>query len=109
HEPYLKNDSAVFSGYIKNYTSRLGTKTMSLAVNSIINGTQKPVLIKIQENGYFYQKIPLYHFQQVFLRSDIANENDIYLEPGKELFMVIGGDKPQYMGELAKLNYDLSR
>ena len=109
HEPYLKNDSAVFSGYIKNYTSRLGTKTMSLAVNNIINGTQKPVLIKIQENGYFYQKIPLYHFQQVFLRSDIANENDIYLEPGKELFMVIGGDKPQYMGELAKLNYDLSR
>ncbi|WEK18857.1 MAG: TlpA disulfide reductase family protein [Candidatus Pedobacter colombiensis] len=106
--PLLKSDSTVFSGYIKNYSPKLNTKTLMLYIDNNITGKQENAIIKINTNGYFYKKIPLYHFQRVFLRSDISNENDIYLEPSKELFVILGSGPVKYAGDIAQLNYDLS-
>lgn len=107
--PIFKNDSATFSGYIKNYSPKLATKTLMLYVDNIISGKQENQIIAIQKNGYFSTKVGIYHPGRVLLRSDISNENDIYLEPGKELFLVIGDENTRYVGELAQLNEDLSR
>ncbi|WP_175636245.1 TlpA family protein disulfide reductase [Pedobacter ghigonis] len=105
--PLLKNDSAVFSGYIKNYSAKLNTKTLMLAIDNIITGEQENALVNIEPNGYFYRKIPVYHLQRVFLRSDVADENDIYLEPGKTLFVVLGNGPIKYTGSAAQLNESL--
>lgn len=105
--PLLKNDSAVFSGYIKNYSPKLNTKTLMLAIDNIITGEQENALVNIEPNGYFYRKIPVYHLQRVFLRSDVADENDIYLEPGKTLFLVLGNGPIKYAGSAAELNENL--
>lgn len=105
--PLLKNDSAVFSGYIKNYSAKLNTKTLMLAIDNIITGEQENALVNIEPNGYFYRKIPVYHLQRVFLRSDVADENDIYLEPGKTLFVVLGNGSIKYAGSAAQLNENL--
>lgn len=105
--PLLKNDSAVFSGYIKNYSPKLNTKTLMLAIDNIITGEQENALVNIEPNGYFYRKIPVYHLQRVFLRSDVADENDIYLEPGKTLFVVLGNGPIKYAGSAAELNENL--
>lgn len=107
--PIFKNDSATFSGYIKNYSPKLTTKTLMLYVDNIISGKQENQIIAIRKNGYFSTKVGIYHPGRVLLRSDISNENDIYLEPGKELFLVIGDENTRYVGELAQLNEDLSR
>jgi len=107
--PIFKNDSATFSGYIKNYSPKLATKTLMLYVDDIISGDQGNQIIEIQKNGYFSTKVGIYHPERVFLRSDICNENDIYLEPGKELFVIIGDGELKYKGPLAELNEDLSR
>ncbi|WP_431292430.1 hypothetical protein [Pedobacter sp. P26] len=106
--PIFKNDSATFSGYIKNYSPKLATKTLMLYIDNIISGGQENQIIAIQKNGYFSTKVGIYHPERIFLRSDICNENDIYLEPGKELFVVIGDENTRYTGELAQLNEDLS-
>ncbi|RLJ79816.1 TlpA family protein disulfide reductase [Pedobacter alluvionis] len=106
--PIFKNDSAIFSGYIKNYSPKLATKTLMLYIDNIISGEQENQIIEIQKNGYFSTKVGIYHPERVFLRSDIGNENDIYLEPGKDLFVIIGDEKTRYAGELAQLNEDLS-
>jgi hypothetical protein len=105
--PIFKSDSATFSGYIKNYSPKLGTKTLMLYVDNIITGKQENQIIEIQKNGYFSTKVGIYHPERVFLRSDIYDGNDIYLEPGKELFIIIGDEKIKYSGPLAQLNEDL--
>lgn len=105
--PILKNDSAVFSGCVKNYSPKLGTKTLMLSIDNIITGIQESVLIDIAPDGYFYRKIPVYHLQKVFLRSDIADENDLYLEPGKKLFVILGNGTIKYAGNAAQLNHHL--
>jgi thiol-disulfide isomerase/thioredoxin len=49
----------------------------------------------------------LYHPQYVYVRSDVYNGAP-YLEPGKELFSILGENGVQFAGELAALNYDLN-
>jgi thiol-disulfide isomerase/thioredoxin len=107
--PVLKNDSATFSGYIKNYTPKLGIKTLMLYVDNTITGKQENRLIEIRKDGYFSTKVGVFHPERVFLRSDVYNSNDIYLEPGKELFIIIGDEKMRYLGPLAQLNDDLAQ
>ncbi|WP_145856287.1 TlpA family protein disulfide reductase [Pedobacter suwonensis] len=106
--PIFKNDSATFSGYIKNYSPKLGIKTMMLSIDNIITGGQENQIINIQPNGYFTTKVGIYHPETVFLRSGLFNVNDIYLEPGKPLFIILGDEELIYEGPLAQLNEDLS-
>lgn len=106
--PVFKNDTAIYSGYIKGYTSRIGKKTGTVYVNNILTGNQDSYLIEINEDGTFEVKIPCYYPHRVFLRSFGAG-NSVFLEPGKKLFQVIDGSpkEPLFMGELAELNSDL--
>jgi thiol-disulfide isomerase/thioredoxin len=106
--PVFKNDTAIYSGYIKGYTTRIGQKTGNVYVNNILTGNQDSHLIEINEDGTFEIKIPLYYPHRVFLRS-IGAGSSVFLEPGKKLFQVIDGSQkePLFMGELAEVNSDL--
>lgn len=105
--PIVKMDSATYSGYIRGFSPRYGFKTIALHVDNILTQNQDTYLASINDNGYFSVRIPLYHPQYVYVRSDVYNGAP-YLEPGKELFTILGGDGVQFAGELAALNYDLN-
>lgn len=108
--PVFKIDSAVYSGYIRGYTSRTGVKTGKIAINDIITGEQNSFLIKISGDGFFSVKLPLYYPQEVYVRSVIYN-GSVFLEPGKEVFHMIdpsnSKQKSVFMGEGARINSDL--
>ena len=105
--PLFKLDTAIYSGYIKGYTPRHGSKTGRVSVNDIITGEQNSFLFTISENGYFLVKVPMYYPHEVFVRSDFYN-GSVILEPGKELFQIIQPGKGKkfnyFMGEAARLN-----
>lgn len=106
--PVFKYDSVVFSGYLKGYTKRTGVTAGTLYVNNILTGAQDNFLIRIAGNGYFSVKIPLYYPHDVLARCDLIS-GSFYLEPGKDLFMMIDPDQPDlplFMGENALLNAD---
>jgi len=105
--PVFKIDSATYSGYIKDYTPRIGVKTLSIAINDIIAGQQNTFLIKVNEEGFFSAKLPVYYPSLCFVRSAIYN-GSVFLEPGKEVFQLLGTSNPLFMGESAKVNSDLS-
>ncbi|WP_293306560.1 TlpA family protein disulfide reductase [Pedobacter sp. UBA5917] len=107
--PILKNDSAIFSGYIKNYNPETGPKTMMLYSSNIVSGMQDKKMINIQKNGYFTTKIDILHPGRLFLSPKINTGYNIYLEPGKELFIIIDEEKIKYAGALAQLNEDLDK
>jgi thiol-disulfide isomerase/thioredoxin len=105
--PVFKIDSATYSGYIKDYTPRVGVKTLSISIDNIITGNQNAFIVRIDENGYFSAKLPLYYPSRCWVRSPIYN-GSIFLEPGKEIFQLLGTSEQLYMGEPTKLNADLS-
>ena len=67
-EMVFKSDSATYSGYIKGYTVRAGTKTGTIYVNNVFTGNQDSYLVKIADNGNFLVKFPINHPQSVFVR-----------------------------------------
>ncbi len=105
--PVVKMDSATYSGYVKGFSPRYGFKTITLHVDNILSQNQDTYLATINDNGYFSIRIPLYHPQYVYVRSDVYDDAP-YLEPGKELFTILGEKGVQFAGELATLNYDLN-
>ena len=104
--PVFKIDSATYSGYIKDYTPRVGVKTLSISIDDIITGNQNNFVIRIGENGFFSAKLPIYYPHVCFVRSSIYN-GSIFLEPGKEVFQLLGTSNPLFMGESAKINSDM--
>jgi thiol-disulfide isomerase/thioredoxin len=106
--PVFKIDSATYSGYIKDYTPRVGVKTLSISIDDIITGQQNVFVIKIAENGYFSVKLPMYYPHFCYVRSSIYN-GSVFLEPGKEVFQLLGTANQQFMGEMAKINSDMSK
>ncbi len=107
--PVFKVDSATYSGYIKNYTTKSGAKTMAVHIDDIIVGNQSTYLVNIAPSGYFTVRLPLYYPHMVWVRSSIFN-GSVFLEPGKEVFQLLDGSKSKlYMGDLAKINSDIER
>jgi len=105
--PVFKIDSATYSGYIKGYTPRVGIKTLSVHIDDIITGQQNTYVIRIAENGFFSTKLPVYYSHFCWVRSSIYN-GSVFIEPGKEVFQLLGTANPLFMGESAKINSDLS-
>jgi len=105
--PVFKIDSAIYSGYIKDYTPRVGIKTLSISIDDIITGQQNSYVIRIDENGFFSTKLPVYYPHLCFVSSSIYN-GSVFLEPGKEVFQLLGTANPLFMGESAKINSDIS-
>lgn len=110
--PVLKRDSAIYCGYIKGYTTRIGKKTFNVYVNNIITGEQNSFLGKINSDGTFFVKFPMYAPNEIFVRSSMFMSS-VFLEPGKTLFHMIDPQNSSgsnlFMGELAKLNSDLQK
>ena len=110
--PVFKKDSAIYCGYIKGYSPRIWIKTLNVYVNNIITGDQNEYVGKINSDGYFYVKFPLYAPNEIFVSSTLFNTS-AYVEPGKTLFQMIdpGSSLGSYLytGELAKLNSDLQK
>ena len=104
--PVFKIDSATYSGYIKDYTPRVGVKTLSISIDDIITGNQNNFVIRIDENGFFSTKLPIYYPHLCYVRSSIYN-GYVFLEPGKEVFQLLGTANPLFMGEFAKINSDM--
>ncbi|MES2240088.1 MAG: TlpA disulfide reductase family protein [Bacteroidota bacterium] len=106
--PVFKNDSTTYSGYIKNYSSKATIKTIAIHVDDIITGAQNTHIAKLDENGFFSIKLPLYYPHEVWVRSSVFN-GSVYLEPGKNVFQLLGEKQMFYMGESAKLNVELNK
>lgn len=105
-EMVFKSDSATYSGYIKGYTVRAGTKTGNIYVNNVFTGNQDSYLVKIADDGSFSVKFPINHPQSIFVR--LAGTNAlVFVEPGKETFQVMDKDASLFMGDCARINTDL--
>ena len=106
-EVKFSTDSATYTGYINNYSSRYNiSKEVTVYVDNILTGDQGEYSTKLDENGRFAITFPLLNPQYVYVRSKFYN-GSAYLEPGKNLTQIIGGSKPLFMGELGVLNQDL--
>lgn len=106
--PIFKSDSATYSGYIKNYSSQATVKTIAIHIDDIITRAQNTFVAKINDNGFFSIKLPLYYPNEVWVSSPIFN-GWVYLEPGKDVFQLFGDRQTIYMGESARLNADLEK
>lgn len=105
-EMVFKSDSATYSGYIKGYTARAGSKTGTIYVNNVFTGNQDSYLVKITDDGSFSVKFPINHPQSIFVRLAGTNAS-VFVEPGKETFQVIDRDASLFMGDCARINTDL--
>lgn len=106
--PVLKGGSTLFSGYVKNYNAKRFPRNLMLYVDNILTGSQENVLVEIASDGHFSVDIPLYNEEEVF--SMYGNSHDqMYLEPGKQLFVILGTDEVHFMGNLAGINDDLQK
>ncbi|NOX64850.1 MAG: redoxin family protein, partial [Chlorobi bacterium] len=107
-EPIFNLDSALFSGYFKGFTERIGVRNLTLHIPDIITGEQTSISIKISEDGYFSVKLPIYYPSQIYIRSEIYN-GSVFLEPGKNLFLMLDSGDKLFMGESAVVNSDLQK
>lgn len=105
--PVFNHDSVTFSGFIAGYSPRVGFKTFVIYVNDILTGDKSSKTIRISENGEFSTKIPYYYPHSVYLQSPFAN-GFLFLEPGKDLFVMYDGQDAYFMGESGLINQDLS-
>jgi len=106
----LKSDSAVYKGYIKGYSPKLGFKTGHVAVDNNVTGRQESYLITIAPDGSYSAKFPMLHPAIVFVRFPKKSFN-LYCEPGKETFHFIDlgqrRQEQQFMGECELINQEL--
>ncbi|WP_140485122.1 thioredoxin-like domain-containing protein [Flavobacterium sp. GSA192] len=102
----FKSDSATFSGFIKGYTGRAARKTGTIHVSNVLTGNQDSHLVKIADDGSFSVKFPINHPQSIYVNI-LGNRSSVFVEPGKETFMVVDRDTPLFMGDCARINSDL--
>lgn len=102
-------DTAILKGFIEGYKKGVNTDIYWHTINSFTL-LDNDKLIRVDANGYFCEKIPLYHPQQVRIKSAIYDGN-LFLEPGKELFVFFDKQnksyEPELMGEMARINTEL--
>lgn len=102
----LQKDTAVYEGYIANYSTGSKIKTGKIYVNNIFTDNQDTYIIEVNEQGYFKVRIPMFYPEDVFI--DLSGRLSAFLEPGKTLFHIID---PQYgevfMGSSGQVNREL--
>ena len=102
----FKSDSATYSGFIKGYTARAERKTGTIHVSNVLTGNQDSHLVKIADDGSFSVKFPINHPQSIYVNI-LGNRSSVFVEPGKETFMVVDRETPLFMGDCARINSDL--
>jgi len=118
----FKQDTAVYIGYINDYSSELGT-TCLVHVEDIILGIQNSILININNDGTFKAKIPLNYPQEIFTNS-FGFPLKVFLTPGDTIVQYIEKSeyshpytnfsdilkrerKSLFMGDNSQINFDL--
>ena len=108
-KPILKPDTAILKGYCYGFSKEMPNKTATLYVDNIITGDQANHLIKIEDDGTFFVKLPTNHPQDIHIRMK-GNTPRLFIEPGKEIFVLLnlkGNHKPMVMGANARLMTEL--
>lgn len=102
-------DSTVYSGIIRSVHKGSEVKTGMVYVRNIFTGNQESYLVKINNDGSFHVKFPLYHPQQVYVRLP-GYRGNVFFEPGKETWQLINSSKRNdvyFSGDCAQVNSDL--
>jgi len=105
-----KADSAIYKGYIKGYSTKLGFRTGKVLVNNAASGKQESYTINVAPDGSFSVRFPLSTPEAVIVRfSNIAET--VFIEPGKEVFHLMDNNSREaqslFMGASSYLNYEL--
>ena len=86
-EMEIKQDTAYYRGFIKNYDSKSG-KTVRIMVDNILTGSQDSYIINIDSTGWFETKIPMYYPHEVNLSIPTFGYC-VFLVPGDTLTQMI--------------------
>lgn len=109
--PLLKNDTAIFSGWVKGYTPRSNIKSINVSVTDIVIQNSTNYSAMLDDAGRFTLKIPIYHPISVWYKSGNLS-GSVFLEPGKDVFIMIdptaNENSPFFMGGSGLLNTELS-
>ena len=104
--PYQKGSSRI-RGYIEGFNQLGLSKSIRFLVRDPLLDKQVTRLAEIAADGSFDIQLPVYGPTQPILSSEYLTKT-LYVEPGKDLFVVIkGAEEPLFMGELAALNDDM--
>jgi len=110
--PVFKLDTAIYCGYVRNFSKRYPKRTGMVYVNNVLSGEQDPYSFKISDDGYFEVKIPHTNPQTVYVSIPFIYQT-IFIEPGKRIFQFFDtGNKTKFtlfMGDNARVNSELIR
>lgn len=114
-EPYTEDDlfkigSATYSGIIRGFSAESKEKTGMVHVDNVYTGNQDSYLVKIQNDGSFSVKFPLYYPMQVFVRFPNYNES-VFMAPGKETWQLIDTNNLEgafFAGDAVQMNTDFN-
>jgi hypothetical protein len=108
-KPVLKPDTAIVKGYCYGFSTKMSSRTATIYVDNILTDKQNNHLVKIEDDGTFKVEIPTLHPQEVYVRMQ-GNAPRLYLEPGKEVFVLLNfksNESPLIMGANARLMSEL--
>lgn len=110
--PVINPGEVTYSGYIRNFTTRLGINTGLLTVMNPLTREMNKYVLTISENGYFTVQFPLALPQKIQV-SLPKQSTQLFMVPGENLFHLSNSGIPEqsslFMGEGAELNYDLEK
>jgi len=108
--PVFREDTTIYSGFIKGYNPEISGSSIVLTFKNIISGNNYYHKIDVSANGSFSGEIPLL-YPQIARISSKAYQGSVFLEPGKKMFHMIdpGTNESEYAGESAGINYDLDK
>jgi thiol-disulfide isomerase/thioredoxin len=105
-----KSGIAIYSGYIKGYSTSQGFKTGEVITNNTITGEQENYVFNVNADGTFYIELPLAYARESVISLPFFHAY-VYLEPGKQVFQEfdISGNSMQFffMGGNAAVNKGL--
>lgn len=101
---FFTNKKAKIIGYIKNYDTSLGVKTVMFYYSNNLTRESKPRVLKIHNDGRFEMELPLKYptnQQLTIMRRRIP----FYLEPGQTLSIIIDFEQLKVRSELHKVKH----
>lgn len=108
--PVINPGEVNYSGYIRNFTTRLGINTGLVSVMNPLTREMNKYVLTIRDDGYFSVEFPL-ALPQTIQVSLPKHSTQLFLVPGQNLFHLSNSGIPEqpslFMGECAELNYNL--
>jgi thiol-disulfide isomerase/thioredoxin len=92
-ENIFRQGNAVYRGFIRGYTTRIGTSTGTITSLNNLTSEMETHLINIAPDGTFEVVIPLDYPKFVNVRLPSGNES-VFVEPGETLYQLINSGLP---------------